>query len=141
MAAAGLRAGSGEERPTGMYRRFLKSKLRDLRISGMRLDYPGSITLDRNYLEAADILPHEEVQVLNIESGSRITTYALVGKRGSGVAELNGPAAHSGSPGDRIFVLTYCTLAESEIAGHRPRVVSAARIQGARRKRRLRRPG
>ena len=122
-----------------MYRRFLNAKVRDLRITATLLEYPGSITLDRNYLEAAGILPYEEVQVLNLENGSRITTYALVGKRGSGAAELNGPAAHSGRVGDRIMVLTYCALADREIASHRPRVVSADQARRLRRGTRTRR--
>ena len=112
-----------------MYRRFLKAKVRDLRVTATLLEYPGSITLDSEYLEAAGIMPYEEVQVLNLENGSRITTYALVGKRGSGVAELNGPAAHSGRVGDRIMVLTYCALADDEVALHRPCIVTANQPQ------------
>ena len=107
-----------------MLRRFLNAKLRDLRITSVNHNYQGSILLDQNYLEAAGILPYEEVHVLNMENGERLTTYALLGKRGSGVVELNGPAARCGLPGDRIMVLTYCTLSEDEIARHKPRVAS-----------------
>ncbi len=107
-----------------MYRRFLNAKIRDIRITGTFLHYEGSITLDEEYLERSGILPDEEVQVLNLESGARFTTYAITGERGSGKVELNGPAALLASVGDRVMVLSYVLLEPDEIQGHRPVIVS-----------------
>jgi aspartate 1-decarboxylase len=107
-----------------MIRRFFSAKLRDVKITGTYVDYEGSITLDEDYLEQTGILPYEEVHVLNIESGTRFITYAIKGKRGSGAVELNGPAAHLGTVGDRVMILTYAYLTKEEIPGHQPRVVS-----------------
>ncbi len=106
-----------------MLRRFLNAKIRDIRLTGAFLDYEGSIGLDEDYLDQAGILPNEEVQVLNVETGARFTTYAIRAERGSGAVELNGPAAHLGKVGDRIMVLTYVLLHREEIAGHEPVIV------------------
>ena len=103
-----------------MLRRFLKSKIRDIRLTGTYLEYEGSITLDEDYLEASGIAPNEEVQLLNVENGARFTTYAIRGERGSGAVELNGPAAHLGKVGDRVMVLTYALLYDEEIPEHEP---------------------
>jgi aspartate 1-decarboxylase len=107
-----------------MYRMFLNSKLRDVRITGVNLEYEGSITIDGDYLERAGILPGEEVHVLNVNTGTRLTTYVITGERGSGIMELNGPAARLGMVGDRIMVLTYALLEPGEIAGHTPTIIS-----------------
>jgi aspartate 1-decarboxylase len=107
-----------------MYRMFLNSKLRDVRITGVNLEYEGSITIDEDYLERAGILPDEEVHVLNVNTGTRLTTYVIKGERGSGIMELNGPAARLGMVGDRIMVLTYAMLEPSEIASHKPKIIS-----------------
>ena len=109
-----------------MFRRFLNAKIRDIRITGTRLEYEGSITLDQDYLERAGILPNEEVQVLNVESGVRFTTYAILGERGSGAVELNGPAAHLASVGDRVMVLSYALLHPEEMGKHQPTIVCVA---------------
>jgi aspartate 1-decarboxylase len=109
-----------------MMRRFLGSKIKGLRITGLNLEYEGSITIDERYLSASGILPGEAVNVLNLENGSRLTTYVIKGERGSGIVELNGPAARCGMKGDRIMVLTYVLLTPPEIAAHVPTVVSAA---------------
>lgn len=109
-----------------MLRRFLKAKIRDLRITDAHLHYEGSITLDENYIEEAGMAPDEEVQVLNVENGARFTTYIIRGDRGSGVVGLNGPAARLGMVGDRIMVLSYCLLSEDEIDEHEATVVSIA---------------
>lgn len=106
-----------------MIRRFLNSKIRDIRITGTFLEYEGSITLDENYLDKACILPNEEVHVLNVDTGTRLITYAIRGERGSGVVELNGPAARLGMTGDRVMVLTYAMLCPDEIANHKPTVI------------------
>ncbi len=106
-----------------MMRRFLHAKIRDIRITETLLEYEGSVALDSEYLDRAGIAGNEEVHVLNLENGSRITTYAIAAPAGSGTVQLNGPAARCGLPGDRIMVLSYCLLSADEIAGHSPRVV------------------
>lgn len=107
-----------------MLRSFLKAKIRDIRITSTNIDYEGSITLDEEILEKAGILENEEVHVLNHENSNRFTTYAIKGKRGSGVVELNGPAARLGIAGDRIMVLSYALLSEEEAINHEPRILS-----------------
>jgi aspartate 1-decarboxylase len=107
-----------------MLRSFLKAKIRDIKITGAHLEYEGSITLDENFIEQAGILPYEEVHVLNQDNGNRFTTYVIKGKRGSGIVELNGPAALLGAVGNRIMVLTFVYLTENELPSHSPRVIS-----------------
>lgn len=107
-----------------MYRRFLKAKIRDIRVTGTSLEYEGSITLDEDYLDKSGIRPFEEVQVLNADNGVRLTTYVIKGERGSGIVELNGPAARCAYQGDRVMVLSYCLLDEDEIDSHDPVVLS-----------------
>ena len=113
-----------------MYRMFLNSKIRDVRITGVNLEYEGSITIDEEFLERAGILPDEEVHVLNVNTGVRLTTYVIRGERGSGIMELNGPAARLGMVGDRIMVLTYAMLSPEEIASHKPVIISIGERQG-----------
>jgi aspartate 1-decarboxylase len=106
-----------------MLRRFLQAKIRDIVITGANTAYEGSITLDANYLEKAGILENEAVDVLNVSNGARFTTYAIPGKRGSGIVELNGPAARLGEPGDEVMVLAYAMLEPHEIKNHKPVMV------------------
>ncbi len=106
-----------------MFRMFLHGKIRDIRITKTNLEYEGSITLDEDYLERAGIHPNEEVHVLNADTGSRLTTYVIRGKRGSGAVELNGPAARLGMVGDRVMVLSYALLSPDEIPGHTPKII------------------
>jgi aspartate 1-decarboxylase len=106
-----------------MQRIFLNSKIRGIKITALRLDYEGSITLDEKYMKMAGILLYEEVHLLNLNSGTRIITYAIRGKRGSGCIELNGPAARHGMVGDELVVLTYIFLEPEEIANHKPHIV------------------
>jgi len=107
-----------------MYRMFLHSKIRDVRITGVNLEYEGSITIDKNYLDKSGILPDEEVHVLNVNTGTRLITYVIEGEAGSGIMELNGPAARLGMVGDRIMVLTYAMLTPEEIGKHKPVIIS-----------------
>lgn len=109
-----------------MLRRFLGAKIQGLRITGLNLKYEGSITLDQCYIDAAGILPGEAVDVLSLENDNRFTTYVIQGERGSGVVELNGPAARLGAKGDRIMVLSYVLLTPEEIKSHCPTIVNAA---------------
>ncbi|MDR0328178.1 MAG: aspartate 1-decarboxylase [Planctomycetaceae bacterium] len=106
-----------------MRRVMLKSKIHRAVWTGTDLDYEGSIAIDSILLEAADILPNEQVQVLNINNGSRITTYAIAAERGSGTVMLNGPAARLGMAGDIVVILTYASVEANEIAGYSPRII------------------
>ena len=106
-----------------MQRIMLKSKIHRAVLTGANLDYEGSIAIDPILLEAADILPNEQVQVLNVNNGSRITTYAIVAERGSGTVMLNGPAARSGIAGDVVVILTYANVDFGELAGYFPKIV------------------
>lgn len=89
----------------------------------MDLDYVGSLTLDRDLIDAAGLLPFEKIHVLNVNNGSRIETYVIEGPRGSGIVGLNGPAARTGLVGDIIIVLAYAWLDEAAARTHQPRIV------------------
>jgi len=107
-----------------MLRTLCKSKIRKATVTEANLDYEGSITLDLDVMEAADIAPYERVQVLNHNNGARFTTYAIPGERGRGIVCLNGPAARQGVVGDVVTVITYAVVEEAEVAGWEPRVIS-----------------
>lgn len=102
---------------------MLKSKIHRATLTATDLNYEGSITIDRNLLRTADILPGEQVHVLNLNNGSRIITYAIEGEEDSGMMMLNGPAARSGIIGDIVVVLTYAHFEEKELFHYRPNVV------------------
>jgi aspartate 1-decarboxylase len=106
-----------------MRRTLFKSKIHRATVTHADLDYEGSITLDRDLMHAADILPYEKVAVWNVTRGSRLETYALEGPAGSGVVCINGAAAHHNSPGDLVIVATFAEMDEAEARSHRPRVV------------------
>lgn len=93
---------------------MLKSKIHRATVTEASLDYVGSITLDADLMTAADILPHEQVQVLDITNGARFETYAIEGPPGSGVVCVNGAAARLVQPGDKVIVLTYAVVDEAE---------------------------
>lgn len=102
---------------------MLKSKIHRATLTATDLDYEGSIAIDRTLLEAADMLPGEQVQVLNLSNGARLTTYTIEAEANSGTMMLNGPAARLALPGDLIIVLSYCGLSDEELASHKPKVV------------------
>jgi len=102
---------------------MLKSKIHRARVTEANLNYEGSITLDSLLMEAADILPYEQVQVLDIDNGARLETYAIAGRRGSGQVCINGAAARLVQAGDAVIILTYRPLSEEEARLHRPRLV------------------
>jgi aspartate 1-decarboxylase len=102
---------------------MFKSKIHRATVTQADLDYEGSITLDLDLLEAADIVPYEEVAVWNVTRGTRLATYAMEGARGSGVVCINGAAAHLVKPGDLVIIATFADVAEADVAAHRPRVV------------------
>ena len=106
-----------------MRRTLLKSKIHRATVTEANLDYEGSVTIDRDLMDAADILDHEQVQIYDVTSGSRLTTYAIPGVAGSGVICINGAAAHLVREGNLVILASYAEYEEQEIAGHRPRVV------------------
>ena len=102
---------------------MLKAKINPATVTASHLWYDGSLTIDQDLMDAAGILPDEQVHVLNINNGERIITYAIAGERGSGVICLNGPAARSGQIGDKVTVLTYAQMTEEEARGFRKTVI------------------
>lgn len=106
-----------------MQRLMLKSKIHRARLTGADLHYEGSIAIDEELLAAADILPGEQVHVLNVNNAERLVTYAIAAPPGSGTVLLNGPAARLGMAGDVVVVLTYCQVDENEAKAWRPTVV------------------
>ena len=110
-----------------MQRVMLKSKVHRATVTDCDLHYVGSITVDADLLEAADILEHELVHVLDVDNGARFETYAIAGRRGSGEMKVNGAAARLVHRGDTVIVLTYGTYDEAEVDGHEPLVVHVDR--------------
>lgn len=106
-----------------MRRRMLKSKIHRAVVTDANLHYVGSVTVDPDLLDAADILEHEQVAIVDIDNGARLETYAIAGVRGSGDMCLNGAAARLVQPGDRIIVISYAEYDDAEMAGYEPRVV------------------
>ena len=106
-----------------MQRIMLKSKIHRATVTGLELDYEGSIAIDPILLEAADILPGEQVQVLDLQNGERFVTYAILGKRGSGQMMLNGPAARLAYKGDTIIVAAYAMVEDAEAKKFKATVV------------------
>ncbi len=102
---------------------MLKSKIHRVTITEADLNYNGSLTIDRNLLEAADIIPFEQVKVYNINNGERFDTYAIEGEAGSGVIGLNGAAARKGHIGDLIIIASYAQYEDSEVAGFTPKIL------------------
>jgi aspartate 1-decarboxylase len=106
-----------------MQRTMCKGKIHRATITQANLNYIGSITIDVDLLEAADIYPYEKVQVVNINNGARLETYAIAGARGSGVICLNGAAARLNSEGDLVIIISYGQFDETEIRSLVPHVV------------------
>ena len=104
-------------------RSMFKSKIHRATVTHADLHYEGSVTLDVDLLEAANILPYEEVHVWNITRGTRLSTYALEGDRGSGVVCMNGAAAHLCEPGDLVIIATFAQVDEASVRTHRPTAV------------------
>lgn len=104
-------------------RTMLKSKIHRARVTNCNIDYEGSITIDSNLLKAADILPYERVEILNVHNGARFSTYAIEGNPGSGDICLNGAAARLANRGDIVIILTYHEVPSDEAAHVKPRMV------------------
>lgn len=106
-----------------MFRHMMKSKIHRATVTEANLNYVGSITIDENLMEAADLLENEKVQIVDNNNGSRLETYVIPGPRGSGVICLNGAAARLVQPGDTVIIISYAMLSQEELAAHKPTVV------------------
>ena len=103
-----------------MIRQLLKSKIHRATVTEARLDYVGSITIDRELMELANIVPYEKVLVADVDNGARLETYAIEGAPGSGVMCMNGAAAHLVGKGDKIIVMSFAAYEGEEAQTHRP---------------------
>jgi aspartate 1-decarboxylase len=106
-----------------MRRTLFKSKIHRATVTHADLEYEGSVTIDEDLLDAANIWEFEAVHVWNITRGTRLQTYAIKGERGSGVICINGAAAHLNQPGDRVIIATFAEMEEAEARRHEPQVV------------------
>jgi len=104
-------------------RTMLKSKIHRARVTDCNIDYEGSITIDVDLMKAADILPYERVEILNVHNGARFSTYAIEGNPGSGDICLNGAAARLASKGDIVIILTYQEVPDDQAPHIKPRMV------------------
>src|SRR5688572_3489829 len=102
---------------------ILKSKIHRAVITEADLNYVGSLTLDEDLMEAANLIENEKVQVVNVNNGSRIETYIIKGKRGSGICCLNGPAARKGAVGDIVIIISYATMDFDKAKSFKPWIV------------------
>jgi aspartate 1-decarboxylase len=102
---------------------MLKSKIHRCRVTGSDLHYVGSITVDEDLLDAADIREYEQVHVVDVDNGARFETYTIAGQRGSGEIKVNGAAARLVHTGDTVIVISYASYDEAELASYEPRVV------------------
>ena len=110
-----------------MRRTMLKSKIHRATITASDLNYVGSITVDPDLLDAADILPHEQVHVVDVNNGARFVTYTLAGERGTGEIKVNGAAARLVHTGDTIIVISYADYSSEDLEGYEPVVVHVDR--------------
>lgn len=106
-----------------MWVEMLKSKIHRVKITGADLNYIGSITLDPQLLEAANLLEGEKVTVVNINNGERLDTYVIAGHRGSGEITMNGPAARKVQPGDLVIIIAYAMMPIEEARNFRPQII------------------
>ena len=110
-----------------MQRVMLKSKIHRATVTDCDLHYVGSVTVDPELLEAADIREHEQVHVVDIDNGARFETYTIAGRRGSGELKINGAAARLVHHGDTVILISYATYDEAELDAYEPRVVHVTR--------------
>ncbi|MEK3881415.1 aspartate 1-decarboxylase [Paenibacillus sp. PL2-23] len=103
-----------------MFRTMMKSKLHRATVTEANLNYVGSITIDEDLMDAADLLENEKVQIVNNNNGARFETYVITGARGSGVICLNGAAARLVQPGDQVIIISYAMLSNEEAKQHKP---------------------
>ena len=106
-----------------MQRIMKKSKIHTATITGLELYYEGSVTIDQELLDQANILPGEQVQIVNLNNGERFVSYTISGERKSGAIELNGPAARLAAVGDRIIIISYAIIDDQEATSFQPHVL------------------
>ena len=106
-----------------MQRKMMKSKIHRATVTGTDLNYRGSITIDQDLMDVADLMEYEQVHVLDISNGQRFETYVIAGARGSREISVNGAAARLAQPGDRVIVVAYADYSEDELADYRPAVI------------------
>ncbi|MEZ5330979.1 MAG: aspartate 1-decarboxylase [Thermoanaerobaculia bacterium] len=106
-----------------MRRTLLKSKIHRATVTEADLHYEGSITIDRDLMDAADLQRFEKIEIYNVTNGERFATYVIPGERGKGEIVINGAAAHKASPGDLVILCCYADYDEAELEGHRARLV------------------
>ena len=106
-----------------MKRTMMKSKIHRATVTETNVDYEGSLTIDEDLLDAADILPNEQIHVWDVTNGARLVTYALVGQRGSGAVCVNGAGAHLVKPGDVVIIATYAEMKNRDAKRYKPLVV------------------
>lgn len=106
-----------------MFRTMMKSKIHRATVTQADLHYVGSVTVDEELLDAADLLPNEQVDIVDITNGARLTTYVIPGERGSGVLGINGAAARLVQPGDLVILISYAQFDDAEAKAHEPAVV------------------
>jgi aspartate 1-decarboxylase len=106
-----------------MIRTMLKSKIHRATVTQADLHYVGSCTVDQDLMDAADLLPGEQVSIVDVTNGARLETYVIAGERGSGVIGINGAAAHLVHPGDLVILISYAQVPDAEARRLRPRVV------------------
>lgn len=106
-----------------MRRTMMKSKIHRATVTEANLDYVGSVTIDRDLMDAADLLANEKVQIVDNTNGARLETYVIEGERGSGIIGINGAAAHLVQPGDNVILISYAELEDAEARTWEPTVV------------------
>ena len=106
-----------------MQRTMLHSKIHRATVTQADLHYVGSCTIDADLMDAADLLEGQQIDIVDIDNGSRLTTYAITGERGSGVISINGAAAHLVHPGDLVIIIAYAAMDDAEARAYQPRVV------------------
>ncbi|GLZ15374.1 aspartate 1-decarboxylase [Actinomadura sp. NBRC 104425] len=110
-----------------MFRTMFKSKIHRATVTQADLHYVGSLTVDQDLMDAADLLPGEQVQVVDIDNGARLETYLIPGERGSGVIGINGAAARLVQPGDLVIIISYAAMTDEEARSFQPSVVHVDR--------------
>ena len=113
-----------------MRRRMMKSKIHRATVTDANLHYVGSVTVDRDLMEAADLMEYEQVAIVDIDNGARLETYVIEGERGSGDICLNGAAARLVSPGDRVILISYAEYDSAELADYEPTIVHVDTANG-----------
>lgn len=104
-------------------RPMIQGKIHRATVTGADLHYVGSVTIDEDLLDAADIVPGQRVDIADVDTGARLSTYTIAGERGSGVLQLNGAAAHLVNVGDLVIIMAYCQVPESQVRSWKPSVV------------------